>query len=77
MPNERMINSVSVGIVYVSSPGDFAISDVEKAHILAEIQEGLNAFATNEPRANLSWAYSILNVVLPTSLHGRERTGLD
>ncbi|MHA2423924.1 MAG: hemopexin repeat-containing protein, partial [Candidatus Thorarchaeota archaeon] len=65
MPNERMINSVSVGIVYVSSPGDFAISDMEKAHILAEIQDGLSALAANEPRANLSWAYSTLSVDLP------------
>ncbi len=65
MANERMINSVSVGIVYVSSPGDLDISDVEKAHILAEIQNGLSALASNEPRSNLSWVYSILNVVLP------------
>jgi hypothetical protein len=64
MANERMINSVSVGIVYVASPGEFAISDAEKAHILAEVQDGLDALATNEPRANLSWAYSTLSVNL-------------
>lgn len=64
MANERMINSVSVGIVYVSSPGDFAIEDSEKAHILAEVQEGLEALALNEPRANLTWSYSTLSVHL-------------
>jgi Hemopexin len=66
MANERMINSVSVGIVYVASPGDFAISDAEKAHILAEVQEGLDAVAANEPRANLSWVYSTLSANLPS-----------
>lgn len=65
MANERMINSVSVGIVYVASP-DFPISNAEKAHILAEVQEGLDAVALNEPRANLTWAYSALSVTLPT-----------
>ncbi|MFX0185309.1 MAG: hemopexin repeat-containing protein [Candidatus Hodarchaeota archaeon] len=78
MSNERMINSVSVGIVYVSSPGDFAISDVERAHILAEIQEGLNALAALEPRAKLSWVYSTLNVILPnfTPWEGAKWPGL-
>jgi hypothetical protein len=64
MANERMINSVSVGIVYVAGPGEFAISNTEKAHILAEVQEGLDALALNEPRASLSWAYSTLSVNL-------------
>jgi hypothetical protein len=66
MANERMINSVSVGIIYVAGPGDFAISQAEKAHILAEVQDGLETVATNEPRANLSWVYSTLSVNLPT-----------
>ncbi len=64
MANERMINSVSVGIVYVAGPGDYGISNTEKAHILAEVQDGLDTLATNEPRANLSWAYSTLSVNL-------------
>src|SRR5262245_12966169 len=63
MANERMINSVSVGIVYVAGP-NFEISNTEKAHILAEVQDGLDAVSTNEPRANLSWAYSTLSVNL-------------
>ncbi len=65
MPNERMINSVSVGIVYVGAPGDYALSAAEQAHILAEVQDGLDTLATNEPRANLSWSYSTLTVNLP------------
>lgn len=65
MANERMINNVSVGIVYVASP-NFAISDAEKAHILAEVQDGLDAVALNEPRANLSWSYSTISVNLPS-----------
>jgi len=66
MANERMINSVSVGLVYVDSPGEFAIDQAEKTHILAEVQEGLEAVASNEPRANLSWTYSALSVTLPS-----------
>jgi hypothetical protein len=66
MANERLINSVSVGIVYVGAPGDYAISAAEQAHILAEVQDGLDTLATNEPRANLSWAYSALTVNLPS-----------
>ena len=66
MANERMINSVSVGIVYVAGTGDYAISNDEKVHILAEIQDGLEALSDNEPRANLSWAYSSLSVNLPS-----------
>lgn len=64
MANERMINSVSVGIVYVAGPGQYAISDTEKAGILADVQDGLDELASNEPRANLSWAYSTLSVNL-------------
>lgn len=64
MANERMINSVSVGVVYAGAPGDFTISAAEQAHILAEVQEGLDGLAANEPRANLSWMYSTLGVNL-------------
>jgi hypothetical protein len=60
-----MINSVSVGILYVGGPGDYAISAEEQAHILAEVQEGLEGFAANEPRSNLFWSYSTLPVNLP------------
>lgn len=66
MANERMINTVSVGIVYVGAPGDYSLSSAEKSHILAEVQEGLEALALNEPRARLSWSYSTLSVNLPS-----------
>ena len=65
MANERMINSVSVGIIYVTGPGNLAISNAEKAHILAEVQTGLTSLGNNEPRANLSWVFSSLTVNLP------------
>lgn len=66
MANERMINRVSVGIVYASSPGDYDISNAEKTHILAEVQEGLDALALFEPRSNLTWVYSTLSAHLPS-----------
>jgi len=65
MSNERMINRISVGIVYVDGPA-FEINDDEKAHILAEVQEAITGLASNEPRANLTGVYSTLSVTLPT-----------
>ncbi|TFD53972.1 hypothetical protein E3T55_04595 [Cryobacterium frigoriphilum] len=58
MANERMINRVSAGIVFVAGPGDYAISAAERAHVIAEVQTGLDALAGNEPRARLSWVIS-------------------
>ena len=66
MANERMINRVSTGIVFVAGPGDYAISEAEKAHVVAEVQTGLNALAGNEPRARLSWVISTRTATLPT-----------
>ena len=65
MTNERMINRVSVGVVYVDGPG-FEINDTERTHVLAEVQGGLAALSGNEPRANLTWVYSTLSVTLST-----------
>ena len=62
MPNERLINSVSVGIVFVGGPDEYAISNDEKVHVLAEVQDGLEQLADNEPNANVSWSYSNLSV---------------
>lgn len=64
MANERMINTVSVGLVMVGAPG-FTITPDEQAHILAEVQDGLDLVASNEPRSNLTWIYSALTVNLP------------
>ena len=62
MANERLINSISVGIVYVAGPDEHAITNAEKDHILAEVQEGLEDLANNEPDANISWTYNTLSV---------------
>jgi hypothetical protein len=59
-----MINNVSVGAVFVDGPGDHAISLSERIHVMASIQEGLEGLAANEPKANLSWTVSALNVKL-------------
>lgn len=64
MANERLINDVSVGIVFVDDTGEYAISDEEKVHILAEVQEGLEDLASNEPAANVEWIYNSLSVNL-------------
>lgn len=66
MANERLVNSVSVGVVFVAGPGDYAISNDEKIHVLAEVQDGLDQMAANEPDANISWSYNSLSVNLPT-----------
>lgn len=62
--NQRMINSISVGIVYVGGTGDYTISNAEKIHILAKVSEGLDDLASNEPDAKISWNYSTLTVNL-------------
>ena len=64
MANERMINSVSVGVVFVGGPDEYAITNDEKIHVLAEIQDGLEALGNNENDANLSWSISNLSVNL-------------
>lgn len=61
MANERLINSVSVGVVFVEGPGEFAISNDEKTHVMAEVQEGMEGLAANEPNANLSFSYANLS----------------
>jgi hypothetical protein len=61
-----MINTVSVGIVFVTSPNpNFSISSAEKTFVLAEVQNGLNALAAMEPRANLSWHIQNITANLP------------
>ena len=65
MANERLINSVSVGLVFVGDNGDYRITDDEKVHILAEVQEGLEQLAANEPAANVQWIYGDLSINVP------------
>ncbi|NNE21516.1 MAG: hypothetical protein HKN11_02790, partial [Rhizobiales bacterium] len=62
MANERLINTVSVGIIYVGDTGEYQISDDEKVHIMAEVQEGLESLASIEPTANVSYIYGNLSV---------------
>jgi hemopexin len=62
--NKRMINSVSVGIVYVGGPGEYSISNAEKTHILAKITSGLEDLANNEPDAKITCNYSTLSANL-------------
>lgn len=62
--NQRMINSISVGIVYVGGANEYSMSNDEKTHILAKVSSGLEDLANNEPDANISWNYSTLNVNL-------------
>jgi hypothetical protein len=63
--NQRMINSTSVGVIYVGGSGEYAISNAEKIHILAEVTAGLDDLASNEPDANITWNFSTLSVNLP------------
>jgi|GEM_PF-1566467 len=78
MANERLVNSVSVGVVYVGDAGDFAISNDEKIHIMAKVQDGLADMAANEPRAQISWATSSLtaNITGVTPWEGARWPGL-
>lgn len=62
MANERLINTVSVGIVYAGDTSEYRITDEEKVHIMAEVQEGLEDLASNETAANIQWIYGTLNV---------------
>jgi hypothetical protein len=57
--NERLINDTAVGVVIVSGSGDYAISEDEKDHILAEVQEGLDWLGSLKPEANVSWVYDV------------------
>jgi hypothetical protein len=77
--NQRMINGVAVGIVYVGGTGDFAITNNEKTHILARAISGLDDLSGNEPRAKLAWNYSTLSVNLDefTPWAGARWPGMD
>ncbi len=56
--NQRLINEVAVGIVYVQGPTSetsMTIGDLVDAH--AEIQDGLSMLAGLEPDARMSWVH--------------------
>ncbi len=62
MANERLINSVSVGVIFVGDTGDYEISPEEQTHIMAEVQNGLELLAENESDSNASFVYGSLSV---------------
>lgn len=76
--NQRLINEVAVGIVYVNGPtDDLKMSAAERIAITAEIQEGLNWMATLEPLAKIAWVYDTKTVTVnETPWKGAPWTGL-
>ena len=57
-----MINTTSVGLVFVGGSGQFEITNDEKTYIMAQVEQGLEELANNEPNANMSWTFSTLSV---------------
>lgn len=56
--NQRLINEVAVGIVYVQGPtADLQMSSTERVQIGAEIQTGLAWLAAQEPDAKVSFIF--------------------
>src|SRR5215213_5357685 len=56
--NQRFINEVAVGIIYVQgSTADLQMSSTERTQIAAEIQTGLTWMATLEPDAKISFIF--------------------
>lgn len=56
--NQRLINEVAVGVIYVQGPtSDLQMSASERLNIAAEIQDGLAWMATLEPNAKISWIF--------------------
>lgn len=62
MANERLINQVSVGVIFVGDNEEYAITEDEKTHVMAEVQGGLELLAENEPASNVSFSYGSLSV---------------
>lgn len=56
--NERMINSIAVGIVLVDGVNAaYKMSDAEQVDVVAEVQEGLGWLGSQEPKAKVTWIY--------------------
>ncbi|MGH1540551.1 MAG: hemopexin repeat-containing protein [Arenicella sp.] len=56
--NQRFINEVAVGIVFVQGPTpDLQMNALERLKAAADIQEGLSWMATLNPAAKVSWVY--------------------
>lgn len=58
VPNQRLINEVAVGVIYVQGPTpDLQMSAAERIQAAAEVQTGLNWMATLEPDAKVSFIF--------------------
>ncbi|MBI3940203.1 MAG: hypothetical protein HY315_05165, partial [Acidobacteria bacterium] len=61
--NQRLINEVAVGVVYVQGPTpELQMTAAERIKATADIQEGLTWMATLEPAAKVSWVYDFKTV---------------
>ncbi|WNM62496.1 hemopexin repeat-containing protein [Candidatus Nitrospira neomarina] len=57
--SERMINRVAVSIIIVDGPGDLELDENDQKKIVAEVQEGLDWLADQEPSAKLTWVTTV------------------
>jgi hypothetical protein len=56
--NERLINKVAVGVVFVNGPTpDLVMSLADKVNALTDIENGLTWLGTAEPAAKVTWVY--------------------
>ncbi|MFS8096813.1 hemopexin repeat-containing protein [Lentzea alba] len=58
--SERMINEIAVGVVLVNGtdPG-YVMSAADRVAAVADVQEGLDWLAAQEPNAKITWAYDV------------------
>ena len=63
--NERLINEVALGVVFVHGPGEYlAITADERLDVAADIQEGCSLLTSLEPDAEISWTTRYEEVTL-------------
>lgn len=68
MENERLINQIAVGVVFVQGPGDdLTMDNTALLTAAAEVQEGMNTLAGLEPDALVSMVYQHEFVTLPST----------
>lgn len=76
--NERMINSIAVGVVLVDGVDTaYKMSDAEQVDVVAEVQEGLGWLGSQEPAAKVTWIYDTEMVTVdPEPWKGARRPGM-
>jgi hypothetical protein len=63
--NERLINEVALGVVFVQGPGEYlTITADERLDVAADIQEGCSLLTGLEPDAEISWTTRYEDVTL-------------